>query len=258
MAAISESHTRIGRIWRNVSTTTRGATEELFPHRGKLARHNARQDGWQLDGPDDYCNRCGVTAPFESRTERGCAFCIDNPIPWDRIVRLGSYTDPMADWVRSMKFNNQWHWTEWFGQTLGEMVGEIGKSERTAVCCVPMHWRRRYKRGYNQSQMVADCLASELNLDVMPLLKRAHNTKPQWSRPMSLREENVQGSIVLTGRVELSGWHIILVDDVKTSGATLGLCSRILKKAGAASVTAAVIAVANHHRDSGERVGGRA
>lgn len=241
-----------------VRGSVRGLVAEVFPHKGEEIRHAARLDGWSVDGGDDYCGRCGVTGPYEGRTERGCAFCVDRDISWDGIVRLGGYVDPVDKWVRAMKFNKQWHWTEWFGVTLGEMVGEVGKPERTVVCCVPMHWRRRFTRGYNQSQMVADVLGRELGVEVMPLLKKVKHTKPQWSIKLSEREANVRKSIALAGEVDLSGWRVIIVDDVKTSGATLGVCSRLLKKAGAESVTAAVVAVANRHRDSREVLGVRA
>ena len=82
-------------------------------------------------------------------------------------------------------------------------------------------------------------MAKRRGLRVAHLLKRKGWRPPQTNIPPSQRERNVRGSFVIAP-VDLKNWHIWLVDDVKTSGATLRVCARLLRKAGAARVSAAV------------------
>ena len=115
---------------------------------------------------------------------------------------------------------------------------------KTAICPVPMHWYRRWERGYNQSQLIADCVGSHLHLPVMSLLKRIRYTPSQTRVVPSQRAVNVSQSVGARP-IDLTGWKVILVDDVKTSGATLNHCCRKLKSMGCKDIIAAVIAVAD-------------
>lgn len=177
-------------------------------------------------------------------TPRGCAFCLDQSIPWQRLTRLGYYGPPVDDWVRQLKFHRQWRWARWMGEQLAEAIDAPADAGRLIVCAVPMHRLRRWRRGYNQADLIAQAMAEARGWTYAALLKRIRHTPPQTAIAPSRRHDNVRHSFAIE-RVGLAGYDVLLIDDVKTSGATLAGCTRLLKQAGARSVYAAVVAVAD-------------
>jgi len=227
-------------IIQQVRTTTVGALDEWAPPTS-VANH---ADGWRPDEPDAYCPRCGASAGPGSVLGDGCPFCRDKPIAWQRLIRLGLYREPLDDWIRAMKFEGRWSWAAEFGRLLADRVGKPFDEARHVVVPVPMHWRRRWRRGYNQAALIARALAKARRWRMIDLLMRTRPTAPQTTVPPSSRHANVRNSFGIAA-IDLTGWEVVLVDDVKTSGATLSACTRLLRKAGARSVTAAVAAVAD-------------
>jgi ComF family protein len=199
-------------------------------------------DEWRPDPAAAYCGRCGVSAGPGAATEAGCPFCVHRKLPWDRVTRLSAYVEPMDGWIKAMKFGQRWSWGRWFGEQLGPVMPEP-EPEKTLVCSVPMPWKRRWRRGFNQAELMAEALASARGVPRVELLRRTRYTVPQTHVVPSGRSANVRGSLALRP-VDLSGWQVWLVDDIKTSGATLGACCRLLKRAGATRVHLAVAAVA--------------
>jgi ComF family protein len=109
---------------------------------------------------------------------------------------------------------------------------------------VPLHWTRRILRGYNQAHLIARRLhhpRARISTDLV----RARRTRaqPQAATPAA-RARNVAGAFVVRDEHEFSDKTVCLVDDIKTSGATLNECAKVLKEAGAARVYALVLAVA--------------
>jgi len=227
---------------------------ELFPSVRQEMMEAVDAEQWRMDQPGAYCGRCGASAGPHAALPGGCAFCIDKPLAWRRLTRLSAYAPPMDQWIRQMKFHGRWAWASWCGQLLAESLRpRTQRHERVAVCPVPMHWIRRWMRGYNQSQLLVKALAKTCGWPVAPVLRRKRYTRPQTSVAPSQRAANVRSAFAIAP-VDLSGWHIVLVDDVKTTGATLGACSRLLKRAGAASIEVAVLAVADPHGQNFTRI----
>jgi len=224
-----------------------GVLSELWPTTIEIQLQQARHNGWQIDRPDVYCHRCGSSAGPAGATVSGCAFCTGTTIAWDRIIRLSAYADPVSRWVVSMKFNRDWSWAPWFGRSLADAVQhtrDTQNPQNTAVCPVPMHWTRRWWRSYNQAHLIAASFAQHRHWPLAPLLRRTRHTSPQTTLSPSRRMRNIRGSVAMKP-IDLTGWHIWLIDDVKTTGSTLTACARLLRRAGARSVNAAVVAVAD-------------
>lgn len=116
---------------------------------------------------------------------------------------------------------------------------EILFGEEMIVVPVPLHWIAKWKRGFNQAEMIAKALADQLDLEVRSdLLKRTKYTISQTSLPGDKRRENIRNAFAVNKkkRQEIKDRHFLLVDDVCTTGSTLKECAKVLKRAGAKSV----------------------
>ncbi|MEX2213726.1 MAG: phosphoribosyltransferase family protein [Phycisphaeraceae bacterium] len=217
---------------------------DLFPAIVDTEVALAAEGGWQIDAASSYCHRCGASVGPGEAMEKGCSHCVTHAVAWQRIVRLSAYKLPVEHWIVSMKFHRVWPWAKWFGRQLASAMGDLQDRTKTLVCPVPMPWLRRWRRGYNQAQIMSSATARALKVEHAELLQRRRWQPPQTSVLPSQRAANVRGCFNIQP-VDLTGWHVILVDDVKTTGSTLSACTRLLKQAGAASVCVAVAAVAD-------------
>jgi len=111
------------------------------------------------------------------------------------------------------------------------------------VVPVPLHWRRRFQRGFNQSSLIAKNLKlgeAKFNTDVVKIC----HTKDQVGLTFAARKKNLQGAFAVRKGHSFKSKNVCLIDDVKTTGATLDECAKVLKEAGADKVFAFVLAVA--------------
>lgn len=201
---------------------------------------------WAADAPDAACPRCGVSAgpgavdPADPGA--GCVRCRDRPPPWRRLTRLGSYAPPLDGWVRDMKFSNAWSLAPHLGRLLAAALPAGPAPRPVLVVPVPLHWSRRWRRGYNQAQLMARALAAARGLEEAPVLRRRRAARRQARLSATARAKNLRDAFA-GHDVDLSPYNVLLVDDVKTTGATLTACVRILKQMGARQVDCAVAAV---------------
>ena len=112
---------------------------------------------------------------------------------------------------------------------------------------MPLHASREKERGYNQTRLIfTDWLAAH-DLPLHDALQRLRRTKPMYRLSAVERRENIKGALgIRPGAEAVRGRHILLVDDIFTTGATLTECARVLHQAGAQSVTVLVLA-SDHH-----------
>lgn len=133
--------------------------------------------------------------------------------------------------------------------TLGLLVNSAFQGSRfyndiDLLAPVPLHWTRRLRRGYNQSHLLAKQLTHP-TARIIPDLVRIRRTKTQPAAfTQAARAKNVKGAFAVRSDHRFTGRRICLVDDIKTSGATLNECAKTLKEAGATKVYALVLAVA--------------
>jgi ComF family protein len=168
-----------------------------------------------------------------------CGTCRLNPPAFDRLLALWSYQPPLDAVVLGLKFGR----LDYLGSHLAAALVE-GLGERLAdfdrVVPVPLHWRRRLARGYNQAERIARPLAALLDLPCATLLTRRRATPPQSLLGRASRLANLRKAFQVPHPKRVRGLRILLVDDVATTGATLDAAASTLKKAGAAAVTALV------------------
>lgn len=115
--------------------------------------------------------------------------------------------------------------------------------ENACLISVPLHSRRRRRRGFNQAGEIAVNLGALLGIEVRSdVLYKTRNTAPQVGLLRGRRQENVSGAFAVFNPAAIEGRTIILLDDVKTTGATLEEAARMLREAGAARVWAVTVA----------------
>lgn len=142
--------------------------------------------------------------------------------------------------VRRMKYHRIPGLAVHLGFLLSEAAPLLHLWERTVLCPVPLHWTRSFHRGFNQSELLAREVSVRRGIPVHAMLRRTHATGFQSHRSRKDRRRAVRGAFTL---LETSlPLHVVLVDDVSTSGATLDACAAVLKAAGAHTVQALVVA----------------
>lgn len=168
-----------------------------------------------------------------------CGACRQDPPAYDRLLALWSYQPPLDAVVRGLKFGR----LDYLGRHLATALAD-GLGPRLTGCDrvvpVPLHWRRRLARGYNQAERIARPLAARLGLPCVQALARRRATPPQSLLGREERLANLRKAFRVPRPERIRGLHVLLVDDVATTGATLDAAATALRKAGAAAVTALV------------------
>ena len=192
----------------------------------------------------DYCSRCGKDASKYAAIGAGCANCQDEKLHFDGIARGGVYDGSLRNMILAFKFNDK---TELDSQLCFMLNSALAGSEFLdqidLFVAVPLHWRRRLERGYNQSLILCKGMKGtkgRISTDFV----RARYTQRQWNLSPAKRKRNVAGAFAVRKGHDFAGRTVCLVDDITTSGATLNECARTLKEAGAQKVFAVVAAVA--------------
>ena len=194
-----------------------------------------------LDGflpvKEPVCPRCGLPYPGQTQSHL-CASCRQSPPPYTWARSLILYSGRGRDFIHRLKFNRDL-------STLSVLrffleTGSICLVEGFSldlIVPVPLHSRGLRQRGYNQALLIALCLADVLQLPVdRTHLVKARETLPQIGLTKNQRKHNIRGAFEVRSRTRFKGKSVLLVDDVYTTGSTVGACSRTLLRAGARSV----------------------
>jgi ComF family protein len=146
--------------------------------------------------------------------------------------------------LHRLKYNGQMELGVELGTMLGERLSESGRfAEIDFIIPVPLHKRRERLRGYNQSKCIADGVAAYLHIPVLTgVLTKPFSTASQTRKGRFSRYENLKSVFRIAEGHELSNKHVLLVDDVVTTGATLEACGLILYAAGISRLSIATLA----------------
>lgn len=194
--------------------------------------------------PFATCPRCaGTVGPF-AHVDQGCTACRDSRFAFDRVMRLGVFDGMLKQVIYRLKRHT--------GEGLAEVLGELWAGHAEAqlrelgvdlAIPVPLHWWRRLRRGYNQSEPLARALAARLRLPCRPgLLRRVRATPEQKGQTPAERRRNLVGAFQARSHTDLRGKTVLLVDDVLTTGSTASEAAQALRTAGAAKAVVAVLA----------------
>ncbi len=174
-----------------------------------------------------------------------CLECRRAPLPLAGLRSAGRLEGPLRRAVHRLKYRGQQGASRALADLLVPLVEGLaiptGQSGRPLVLPVPLHSAREQQRGYNQAALLARPLAGSLSAPYAPgLIRRLRSTVPQVGLSRQQRQVNVQGAFVASPR--LAGRVVVLVDDVATTGSTLGSAADACRAAGATSVYAVTLA----------------
>lgn len=183
---------------------------------------------------DCGCSRCGKPMPVAVAE---CGACQKSPPAFDSVHTLYRYQPPVDQLVQQMKYNHKLHLARLFGKQLRNAapawIRQSGKPD--LIIPVPLHRSRLRQRGFNQSIEIARATAKILGIKLeLDRIRRIRKTDPQTELPLKQRKQNVRGAFEVNG--SLDGLSLVIVDDVITSGHTVGELARVLKRAGASKV----------------------
>ena len=198
---------------------------------------------------DYYCVQC--RAAFLSRfplDDQGrCALCRRGVRGFDAAYSFGFYENELRTLIHLFKYSR----IQTLSAPLGRLLARALPRELSfdVVVPMPLHWRKRWQRGFNQAELLASEIGRRTHTPVRNALRRVRNTASQAGLTSAKRRENVSGAFQTSrrskNRAALEGQRVLLIDDVMTTGATAASCARALKRGGARQVTLLTLARAD-------------
>lgn len=177
-----------------------------------------------------------------------CPHCMgEGHPPFQQIVRLSLYRDPLRQIIIDMKYHRQWTLAEFLADRLlarPEVIDLL--AEVDVIIPIPLHPWRQFSRGFNQADVIAQRIAATAKKKFARPLVRLRNTETQTHlHDKKKRFDNLRDAFGLLRPGKVTDQRVLLVDDVMTTGATLVSAARVLLEAEPASVNALVAAVAD-------------
>lgn len=169
-----------------------------------------------------------------------CSACRSGLRGFDRAACFGFYEGPLRGLIHLFKYSGMRPLARPLASLLERALPVDDLYD--AVVPVPLHWRKKWERGYNQSELLADLVARRRGVPLLKALRRKRPTAVQASLAVAGRKRNVAGAFAIRPAAKLAGMRILLIDDVMTTGATAGACAAALKRGGARSVSLLTLA----------------
>ena len=191
-----------------------------------------------------FCQRC--SQPFEGAITQQftCSNCAEREVHFESAVAAYLSRGVIRDFIHAFKYNGEFHLRHplagWLAATLDDP--RIASQPFDALVPVPLHHVRFREREFNQAAELATLIAKPREIPVLHALKRTRYTSTQTKLDRSERMENLRGAFRMRHTARVKERHLVLVDDVFTTGSTVEECSRVLLRAGAASVRVITVA----------------
>ena len=185
---------------------------------------------------DPCCARCALPFDYESGPGVLCGACLAEPPGFERLRAAVAYGEISRKVALKLKYGGR----PGVAETMARfMARHLAAGEGTIVTPVPLHRWRIWRRGYNQSALIATALARNAGLETrLDLIRRVKRTPPLRGMGPRERRDAVRGAFRVEpqDRDAVKGRTVLLVDDVYTSGATANACAGALRRAGAARI----------------------
>ena len=194
-----------------------------------------------------FCQRL-----LREQEEQICSDCVSDlpetdeirPIPLTKGCKAPFlYCGTVRDAMLRYKFGSRPYYAEVFGPMI---AAKLRDCPADYVTWIPVSALRRFSRGYDQAQLLAENTAKALGLPCVSTMRKRHTKKQSRLSGFSARKANISGSLRIIDRKTVEGKTIILIDDICTTGATMGEAAYVLHLAGAAAIHGAVYAIAKN------------
>jgi len=213
---------------------------------------------------EELCARCGDTldAPVQAGpTSSGlCKTCRLAPPPFLRAVAYGPYEGRMREAIQALKYDRLLPAARLLGRMLARAIAKLADEApgEMLVVPVPLHRSKYAERGFNQARLLAASALESLRMThpewrltlAASTLMRIRATESQFGLTPRQRRLNVKGAFEVSDPAAVTMRHVLLIDDILTTGATARAAALALAQAGAASVRVATLARAGRVRDS--------
>lgn len=180
-----------------------------------------------------WCMRCGKRA---EEGEEYCRDCRERGHLFERGRALYEY-DSAAESIYRFKYAGRREYADFFGEQITYYLGDfIRTAQPEALVPIPLHRRRKARRGYNQAQLIAEAVGRRTGIPVYDgLLVRVRDTVPQKELNSKERQNNLKKAFNMP-RNDVKLKRILVFDDIYTTGATIDEAARALKAAGAEQI----------------------
>jgi len=191
-----------------------------------------------------FCAKCSEPFPGAITQSFSCANCEHRKLHFDCAVAAYRSRGLVRKVLHQFKYGKQRHLRHPIACWLRESLSDPRLRGRhfDVIVPVPLHPARERERGFNQAALIAELLADSVSVPARPVLERVRYTTTQTAYDRAERMENLHGAFRLRKNRDVRELHVLLIDDVLTTGSTLSECARVLRAAGAVSVHAATAA----------------
>ncbi|MEP6698998.1 MAG: ComF family protein [Verrucomicrobiota bacterium] len=191
-----------------------------------------------------FCAKCSEQFPGSITQEFTCANCEGRALHFDSAVSAYRSRGLVRELVHQFKYGRQRYLRHPLAAWLVETLDDPRLRGRHFDCVVPvpLHSARERERGFNQATLLAELLSQRIAVPLRPVLERIRYTTTQTAYDRAERMENLHDAFRLRKNANVRELHVLLIDDVLTTGSTLSECARVLKMGGAISVHAATAA----------------
>ena len=188
----------------------------------------------------DLCRNCRENAPECGSHKIKLSFLAQWTGVW-------YYKENVRQSILRYKFYGKRNYASAYGRILAMKLLKEGWEDTDVLTWAPISRQRKFRRGYDQVELMAKVAAEELGLELIPTLKKVRHTKPQSVMgDAAHRRANVLGAYEVIDPALVKNQRVLLLDDIVTTGATASECARVLLTAGAKEVKLATLAVASH------------
>ena len=221
---------------REIECLLRWLRDLFFPPKCVLCRGLLTRD------QTHFCPECRKRAPVYGKSN----FTISFVARW---TGVWYYKDVVRRSLIRYKFSGQRHYVHAYAQVLALRLRQEQMENFDVLTFVPIAPLRRWIRGYDQVEILAEALGKEMGIPAVRTLKKIRNNIPQSRlRDVHRRRANVLGAYRVNDAARICGKRVLLLDDVVTTGATASECARTLLSSGTKEVILATMAVAYHDR----------
>ena len=191
-----------------------------------------------------FCAKCSEPFAGAISGSFACANCAHRVLHFDAAVAAYRSRGLVRRLVHEFKYDRQLHLrhpiAQWLCQTMNDP--RLRGRHFDVIVPVPLHPARERERGFNQAKLLAETFSARSDIPLRPALERIRYTTTQTAFDRAERMQNLHNAFRLRKKIGVRDLHVLLIDDVLTTGSTLSECARILKAAGAISVHAATAA----------------